>query len=828
MTSFQHPDDGPSPICPGANMSQSNNPTWFAFTAWCTNLRLRVTSTNCHQVQNTVGFQLAIYPNCNSNQAVACNADIDDCNTNDKILNLNGLNIGAVYYFMVDGCLGSYCTVTIDIIGVCGQEHIAPWSSPITGIMNPCVGSTETYTVEDLDGARIYHWFVDGVLAGTTTSENFDIQWSLPGTYHVCVDASNDPCVTVTDPPDPLCTTITVGETDAGILNVAPGLLCLNEVSQIFNTGFTTGIENGQFIIITDATGLILDVRPGGTFNLISDSAGIFTVYAYNYLIPGGTIPVTGSNISDLDCTTECCDLVSQTITFQSIEAIVSDILCDDHGTGNDSTDDSFTFNVLVTGSFVGAQWRSSDGTITGTYGIPQTCGPYPIGAGGLSFDIHDNDAPACFTSIFISPPSACSSCLQTLDAGTGSTLDCISTSFTLTGTCSDPGLYQWSGPNSFSSNSLVTMVSDSGWYYLNIRFPDQCTVTDSVFIDLNHDAPAANAGTDQLLDCTHTEVLLDGIGSSGNNLQFVWTNVIGEIISMQTLVLVSTAGSYVLQLTNSNSGCSSTDSVEVFIDQNELGFVSVIVIDEQCDGENNGSIEVTGISEGIPPYAFSLNGSGNDSTGQFNNLVPGEYNLQITDANGCTLDTFFTIHPGIHLELEIPEIIQLSEDETGFINGIVNVPVADLNSIQWTPPGILSCDTCLSPMIVAHENLSLHLTIVHINGCVATADLNINVFPTPHIYIPNTFSPNGDGFNDLFTLYSNNGVLSILELNIFDRWGDHIYGAKNINPNIPESGWDGKFHSKEMSSATFVYSAKVLLADGTEKTITGDVTLVK
>jgi hypothetical protein len=154
MAAFQHPGDGPSPICPGANMTQTNNPTWFAFTAWCTNLRLRVTSTNCQQSQGYIGFQLAIYTDCTFTDQVACNADVNDCNTNDKILNLTGLNIGSIYYFMVDGCLGSYCTVTIDILGVCGQEQIDPWTQPVSGNMDPCPG-TETYSVEDLNGGFI-------------------------------------------------------------------------------------------------------------------------------------------------------------------------------------------------------------------------------------------------------------------------------------------------------------------------------------------------------------------------------------------------------------------------------------------------------------------------------------------------------------------------------------------------------------------------------------------------------------------------------------------------------------------------------------------------
>ncbi|MEP6794191.1 MAG: hypothetical protein ABJB16_07685, partial [Saprospiraceae bacterium] len=553
MTSFQHPDDGPSPICPGANMTQTNNPTWFAFTAWCTNLTLRVHSTNCHAVGGYIGFQLAIYTNCNFNHVVACNADVFDCNTNDKLLNLTGLNIGAVYYFMVDGCLGSYCTVSIDVVGVCGQEHIAPWTFPVSGNINPCAGNFETYSVQNLDGARIYHWFVDGVQIAQTTTDSFSIQWPNPGTYQLCIDASNDPCVDISDPPLPLCTTITVNGADAGTLNITPAVLCPGDVAFISSSGFTSGPDNAQIILVTDAAGVIIDVINGSTGNFITwGVTGSFIVYAYNYLTASGTIPVIGDQINNLDCASECCDLKRQTVTFHSIDAIVSDIICNDNGTGNDSTDDTFTFNVLVTGFTPGMLWLSTDGTLDGTYGTPKLCGPYLISGGIKNFNLHDYNVPTCWTPIMVDPPLACSSCLQTIDAGSGSLLNCINMAATLNGVSSEAGSYQWTGPHLFSSDSLVCTVIDSGWYYLSIDFAKQCRFTDSVYIDLNHDAPVANAGADQLIDCHHSEVMIDGTGSTGDHLQFVWTNVIGQVISTQTFVLVNTAGMYYLQLTNS------------------------------------------------------------------------------------------------------------------------------------------------------------------------------------------------------------------------------------------------------------------------------------
>jgi len=139
-----------------------------------------------------------------------------------------------------------------------------------------------------------------------------------------------------------------------------------------------------------------------------------------------------------------------------------------------------------------------------------------------------------------------------------------------------------------------------------------------------------------------------------------------------------------------------------------------------------------------------------------------------------------------------------------------------------------LSCDTCLTSTILAAINQTLQLTVVHINGCVATAELNIVVVPAPHIYIPNTFTPNGDGLNDFFMLYSNDRVESILQLSIFDRWGDHIFEGQNLNPNETGAGWDGTFKGKKMNPGIFVYYFRILMKDGTTMTKYGDITMLK
>ncbi|MDG2417643.1 MAG: hypothetical protein P8M17_01530, partial [Saprospiraceae bacterium] len=383
MSSFQHPQDAPEPLCPGANGTVPNNPTWFAFTAWCTDLTLEASFSNCTQMNGSIGVQIAIYEDCTFQNAVACNVSGFSCNTNSKTLTMTGLTIGGVYYFLVDGCLGSYCDVTIDIIGVCGEEEIDPWTQGVTGETNACGGNTETYSVETLAGAATYHWFVDGVLLGTSATPTFDVAWASAGSYQLCIDVSNDPCVPITDLPAELCTTINVYESEAGTIT-APTPLCPNEVANISVAGYNMGIDNAQAILVTDPSGVILEVISGASGTYTSSTCGTFTLYSYNYIPSIGTVPVVGNNINAIDCSIECCDLESLTLSFEdTVPPVLLNPPADETLTCSDlvqtMADLNWSDNCDGTGTVAGTETGSADacngGTITRNWEYTDACG---------------------------------------------------------------------------------------------------------------------------------------------------------------------------------------------------------------------------------------------------------------------------------------------------------------------------------------------------------------------------------------------------------------------------------------------------------------------
>ncbi|MEO1624259.1 MAG: hypothetical protein AAFV25_03810, partial [Bacteroidota bacterium] len=321
MSSYQHPQDGPRPLCSNAPNSVPNNPTWFAFTAWCNQLTLRASFSGCNPRFGSIGVQIAIYGDCNFGNQVACAVDPGSCNTNDKTLVMNNLVIGQTYYFLVDGCQGSDCTVTIDVVGTCGRAEIAPWTQSVTGATQVCVGDSETYSVEFLQGATTYHWYIDGTEVAQTSGTSYNVTWNTPGTYQLCVDASSDPCVPVTDPPSQNCITVTVSDANAGVITATPSPLCPGETSTVSASGYSSGPNNRQLILITDASGTITQIISGDQASVSSNQCETISVCSFNYVSPGTSPPRVGQNVNSIDCINNCCDVVCTDVQFEDSEA---------------------------------------------------------------------------------------------------------------------------------------------------------------------------------------------------------------------------------------------------------------------------------------------------------------------------------------------------------------------------------------------------------------------------------------------------------------------------------------------------------------------------
>ncbi|MEM1321330.1 MAG: gliding motility-associated C-terminal domain-containing protein, partial [Bacteroidota bacterium] len=425
-------------------------------------------------------------------------------------------------------------TFTFDLI-VNGQNTGAGWQA-IGGAINGNYGNTQTFGPYPIAGGALNFDLEDLTTPGCIASINVAAPSTCSDACEIRFDLLDFTCNdngTLTDPSDDFYeVTINASAINPGAANTFE--VFADNVSQ----GVFTYGTGGQ--ITLPANGTIVNIR-------IADTE------------------VNGceaqQSIGPLDPCDEDC----------SISASVSNIVCDDNGTGNDASDDTFTFELLVIGQNTGGGWSASNG-ISGGYGSPQTYGPYLIADGPLSFSIEDDVTATCITTVNVTPPAACSSCNQSIEAGPSQVLTCTNTNIQLNATSSEVGNYSWAGPNAFSDNSLNPIVVDSGWYVLTVTYPDACVAQDSVFIDMDQETPMANAGPDQFLSCDVDTVVLDAsLSSLGPDLNYVWTNSIGDTIAENISVAVGTPGNYFLQVTNISNGCSSTQDEITIIDSTAI-----------------------------------------------------------------------------------------------------------------------------------------------------------------------------------------------------------------------------------------------------------------
>lgn len=195
-------------------------------------------------------------------------------------------------------------------------------------------------------------------------------------------------------------------------------------------------------------------------------------------------------------------------------------------------------------------------------------------------------------------------------------------------------------------------------------------------------------------------------------------------------------------------------------------------------------------------------------------------------DDIGCFTDTVLakvTVQPSPQVNLG-PDM----EVAAGSIIPIPAVGSSDITQVEWTPINNLSCNTCLAPVVTPKGNTVYHVTVMNRYGCIASDDIHIKtVCNGGNIFIPNTFSPNGDGMNDIFYIRGR-GMQTVRVFRIYNRWGQVMFERFGINGDDPAFGWDGRFKGTLLNPDVYVYYAEVICDSGESTIMKGNVTLIR
>jgi gliding motility-associated-like protein len=112
--------------------------------------------------------------------------------------------------------------------------------------------------------------------------------------------------------------------------------------------------------------------------------------------------------------------------------------------------------------------------------------------------------------------------------------------------------------------------------------------------------------------------------------------------------------------------------------------------------------------------------------------------------------------------------------------------------------------------------------------GCTAEAIVLVWVEGVRKAYIPNAFSPNGDGSNDSFTVFGGDDIKTVKYLRVFDASGTMLFEATDFAPNTPDLGWDGTFRGKDLDIQRLVFSSDIEYTNGQILHREGDVMIVR
>lgn len=271
-----------------------------------------------------------------------------------------------------------------------------------------------------------------------------------------------------------------------------------------------------------------------------------------------------------------------------------------------------------------------------------------------------------------------------------------------------------------------------------------------------------------------------------------------------------------------SSLGCVKEDSIWVRVIQPST--VKASPHDSLCLGE---TIRLT--ASGTELYSWSPATGLNDpntASPLANPTSTTRYTVTGTDRKGC-----FTTRDFVDVTVFPIPVVNAGRDTlifAGFSSTLNAAYSSDVNRYEWTPSDGLNCADCPQPVATPKATTTYTSRVFNSGGCTSSDAVTVFVVcKDVNLYMPNTFSPNGDGMNDVY-YPRGRGIQQVRSLKIFNRWGEQVFRRDNFNANEASSGWDGRFKGRELAPDVYVYVIDLVCDNSTIITLKGDVALVR
>ena len=350
--------------------------------------------------------------------------------------------------------------------------------------------------------------------------------------------------------------------------------------------------------------------------------------------------------------------------------------------------------------------------------------------------------------------------------------------------------------------------------YYVTLTDPSGCKATDSVFVDVKL-VVSLDAGKDTGI-CAGDAIQLNPISDA---LHYKWSPSAPLNNDTAKYPIATPAVTTTFYVIGNIGKCQSSDSIKVRVAPYPgAGGIPDTTI---CFGKSVQFNETGGSSYTWSPSLFLNNPNIPNPIANPDRSI--RYIVAIADTLGCPKPVFDTV-------VVIVQNVRADagpRDTSIVINQPLQLNATGGQFYLWTPATGLNNNAISNPVAILSDNIQYVVTVSTVAGCFATDTINVTVYKVlPGIYVPNAFTPNGDGKNDMFHPIPI-GIKQITYFKVYNRWGVLVYSSDKTVYEQGE-GWDGTYKGRPQDAAVFVWIAEGV--DYQDKKITqkGTVTLIR
>ena len=389
---------------------------------------------------------------------------------------------------------------------------------------------------------------------------------------------------------------------------------------------------------------------------------------------------------------------------------------------------------------------------------------------------------------------------------------------------------YQWTpadkvnNPNSINPTATVTVTTTFSVTISDAATDCQLTGTVRVIVPPSFEL---NTNINDTTLCTTDSIHLIAQVQGGIDVKLEWKNPQGEVISTENEIDLKPNGSGNYTITATDAyGCTRSQSFMIIRGTLDIsiGLQPDGVI---CAGDeikisvtnNRPDQTLTYSWKPDPSITSGLNGSSITANPQ--DTVT--YEVVVSNAEGCSKTLTLTVDV-VPFNVDVvatsnPYTIDLGKTSQ------LNVTTGTGYTYKWDPSVSLDKDNVFNPIAKPTETTIYTAAVTSPEGCTGSDTTIVNIIipecAEPFLFIPNAFTPNGDGHNDV--LFVRGNTIDEMELIIYNRWGQQVFRSTSQG-----FGWDGNFNGSLANPDVYGYYLNILCTGGETFTKKGNITLLR